>query len=539
MLPRAVAEYEGGAKDRATMRIVTRFARVRCESARRALAVLGIATLAAAGPATAQPAPTQGLDEEITQAMKAWRVPGLAIAIVKDDSVVFVRGFGVRELGRPAPVDERTVFAIGSTSKAFTAALMGMLVDSGRVSWGDRVADVLPGFALYDPWVTRELTVRDLLTHRSGLARGDLLWYASKLSRDEVIHQIRHLEPSWGFRTHFGYQNIMFLTAGQIEARIAGLSWDELVRQRLFLPLGMTSTVTSTDSLRRLDDVAAPHAEIDDSVMPIPWRNIDNIGPAGSINSNVLDMAKWVRLQLGHGVFAGRRLLSDSVVAEMHAPQMLIPITPRAEGLNPDTHFSAYGLGWFLLDYRGRKVIHHGGNIDGFSAEVDLMPEENLGLVILTNMNGTQLRDALPFSIFDRFIGGSRKNWSEAYLEVRDERRAAADSTRAKVDSARVMGTHPSLPLEAYAGVYHDPMYGDVQLAVEDGHLVLHDGPAYVGDLEHWHFDTFRVTWRDRLLGTQLATFELDESGRPATLELEEWADFARVQTPDGAAVRR
>ncbi len=483
--------------------------------------------------ATAQKAPLKGLDGEITKAMRDWKVPGLAIAIVKDDSVVYARGFGVRRLGGSEKVDPRTVFAIGSTSKAFTAALMGMLVDSGRVSWDEHVTDLLPGFELRDPWVTREMTVRDLLTHRSGLSRGDLLWYGTSLDRDSVIHQIRYLEPSWGFRSHFGYQNIMFLTAGRIESRVTGRRWDQLVRERIFVPLGMTSTVTSVDSLGRLDDAASPHAELDDEVVAIPWRDIDNIGPAGSIDSNVLDMAKWVRLQLGGGEFEGRRLLSEDVVREMHAPQMLIPITERAEKLHPTTHFSAYGFGWFLLDYRGRKVIHHGGNIDGFSAEVDLMPEENLGLVILTNMNGTQLRDALPFTVFDHYLGGPRKDWSAAYLALRDERRAAADSAQAKIDSAHVTGTQPSLPLESYAGVYHDTMYGDVLVELQDGHLVLRTGPAFTGDLEHWHYDTFRVVWRDRMLGKQFATFELDAQGKPAALNLEDLARFRRVESPN------
>lgn len=501
--------------------------------------LLALLPLWGARPVLAQRTALQGLDAEITHDMQAWQVPGLAIAIVKDDSVIYARGFGVRELGKPDPVDPRTVFAIGSTSKAFTAALMGMLVDSGRVHWDDQVTDLLPGFELYDPWVTRELTVRDLLTHRSGLSRGDLLWYGSTRDRAAVIHQIRYLEPSWSFRSHFGYQNIMLLTAGQIEARLTGERWDALVRQRIFQPLGMTSTVTSVDSLPRLTDVATPHAEINDTVVAIAWRNIDNVGPAGSINSNVLDMAKWVRLQLGHGVFAGRRLLSDSVVAEMHAPQMLIPITPRAEKLHPSTHFSAYGLAWFLLDYRGRKVIHHGGNIDGFSAEVDLMPEEHLGLVILTNMNGTQLRDALPFTVFDRFLGGARKDWSAAYLALRAERRAAADSAQAKVDSAHVLGTHPSRPLEAYAGTYRDRMYGDVQVDLESGRLVLHNGPAFVGDLQHWHYDTFQVVWRDRLLGKQFATFELDARGRPAVLKLAGLAEFHRSETPHQQGMNR
>jgi CubicO group peptidase (beta-lactamase class C family) len=503
---------------------------------RSAQSWIGLASLLCllpVAPLSAQQGKLRGLDAYIEQAMKQWEVPGLALAVVKDDSVIYAKGYGVRELGRPEPVTPHTLFAIGSTTKAFTSALMGMLVDEKKVSFDDPVTKYLPWFQMYDPYVTREMTLRDLMTHRSGLSRGDLLWYGTTRTRDEVVHQIRYLAPSWSFRSHFGYQNIMFLTAGQVEAAVSGESWDALVHQRILDPLGMTSTVTSVKDLPAGGDVATPHARIDQHVVPIHWRNIDDIGPAGSINSNVLDMARWVRMQLDTGVYQGHALVSARSLAVMHSPQMVVPLDERTQKLHPTEHFSMYGLGWFLLDYRGHEMVHHGGNIDGFSAEVALLPEEHLGVVILTNMNGTALRDALPFRIFDMFLGPPLTDWSSKYFDAWKLQQAKADSTRAAVEAARVPDTHPSLQLARYAGTYRDTLYGDVTVRLENGHLVLQSDTSSA-DLEHWNYDTFRAVWRDPMRGKQFATFELDARANPSRLKLEDLATFLRV--PDEPA---
>ncbi len=503
--------------------------------ARRALPLLLLA-LAAAAPAAAQKAPFKGLDAYVEKSMKDWEVPGLALAIVKDGQVVYEKGYGVRELGKPDAVDPQTLFAIGSSSKAFTATLMAMLVDSGKVKWTDPVTDYLPWFRTYDPYVTREMTIRDLLTHRSGLSRGDELWYGTTLPRDSIIWRIRWQKPSWGFRSRFGYNNIMFLTAGQVEAAVTGRTWDELVRERIFQPLGMARTVTSTEALPRMSDVATPHEKIDGTVKPIRWRNIDNIAPAGSIVSDVEDMSKWLRLQLADGAWQGKQLVSAKQLEQTHAPQMLIDISAEARKLHPTTHFSTYGNGWFLVDYRGREVIHHGGNIDGFSAEVDLVPEEKLGIVILTNLNGTALRDALPYRIYDMVFGGPQKDWSTAYLALRDKALQRADSVREAMEKKRVAGTKPTLALPAYVGTYRDTMYGDVAVTLEDGHLVLRRGPGFTYDLEHWQYDTFRAISRYEADAKSFVTFDLDATGTPAVLRIRNLADFERVpDTKEGS----
>ena len=272
-----------------------------------AIVAFAIGLAGSASHAAAQQArePYPGFDAYVRTALAAWKVPGVAIAIVRNDSLVYAKGYGVREIGKPTTVDERTIFAIGSSSKAFTAAAVAILVDSGKVRLDAPATAYLPGFQLRDSYASREITVRDLLSHRSGLARGELIWYGSDNDRDEILRRVRFLEPTWSFRSQFGYQNIMYLAAGQVVAKTANVSWDDFIRQRIFQPLGMTASSTTVTALRGVDNLAAPHADVNDTVRAIPYRNIDNIAPAGSINSNVIDMAQWLRLQIGGGKYAG------------------------------------------------------------------------------------------------------------------------------------------------------------------------------------------------------------------------------------------
>ncbi len=478
---------------------------------------------------TAQRAPLGGVDAYIDKAIKAWEVPGLALVVVRNDSIVHAKGYGVKELGKPALVSERTVFAIGSASKAFTAGLVGLLVDEGKLKWDDPVAQHLPGFQMNDPYASKELTLRDALSHRSGLARGDRLWYASELDREEILKRVRYLEPTWSFRSQFGYQNLMYLAAGQTAAHVAGKSWDDLVQQRIFTPLGMTSSSTSTLKLSGQPDVSMPHTRINDKVASIQWRNIDNVAPAGSINSNVLDMAQWLRLQLGSGVYAGTTIFKPATAREMHQPNTIIRSDLRTDSLLPETHLRAYGLGWFMEDYRGRKIVHHGGNIDGMSALVWMVPEEKLGVVILTNMNATNLPTALAHRVTDLFLGDAKRDWSAEYLAFAKAAQARAAAAPNPVDRARVSGTKPSLAIEKYAGTYENELYGNVQVTNENGRLLLKAGAAFVGDLEHWHYDTFRVTWRDPTLGRGFVNFTIDVRAQPEQIRIDGLADFRRA----------
>jgi CubicO group peptidase (beta-lactamase class C family) len=491
--------------------------------------------------AEGQSGPLKGLDSYIERAMRDWGVPGVAVAIIKDDSVVHARGYGVRELGKSGKVDERTIFAIGSSSKAFTSASLALLVDEGKVSWDDLATKHLPDFQLYDPYATRELTIRDMLSHRSGLSRGDRLWYASDLDRAEVLRRVRFQEPSWSFRSTYGYNNIMILASGQIVESVTGVSWDDFVAERFFAPLGMQRSSTSILALEGQSNVATPHNRIDGRVRPVAWRNIDNIGPAGSINSSALDMVEWLRLQLGEGEYRGQRLISEKAVREMHAPQMIMPISEAMRELYPETNFLTYGLAWFVRDYRGRKLVGHGGAIDGMRAEVMMAPEEKLGIVVLTNLGGSSFSDAIIYRILDHYLARPTKDWSQLMLASatsREVQQRAAAARRNELEGGRITGTRPSLPLSEYTGVYADSMYGEVRITEEEGRLVARAGSNFTGDLEHWQVDTFRAIWRDPTLGQAFYSFRLNPAGKVVSVTVEGLAEFGRVREQSVTAAR-
>ncbi|MFN2399372.1 MAG: serine hydrolase [Gemmatimonadaceae bacterium] len=496
-------------------------------------ALWSIALVLAPSAAVAQASPFDGLDAYITKSMKDWEVPGVAIAIVRGDSMIYAKGYGVRTLGKTDPVTERTMFAIGSSSKAFTGVAVAMLVDEGKINWNDPVTQHLTGFQLHDAAVTRDLRVRDLLSHRSGLARGDLVWYGSAYDRNEILRRVRYLRPTWGLRSNFGYQNIMYLAAGQVVAQVSGKSWDDFVRERIFTPLGMTSSNTSVTALTGMTDVASPQNKIDDTLRVVSYRNIDNIGPAGSINSNVIDMAKWIRFQLDSGKVAGKTVLSTSSFLETHAPHTIIRNEGPSRAVNPFTHFQTYGLGWFLEDYRGREVVHHGGNIDGMSALVGMLPEEDVGVVILSNAGGSPLPGVIMRKVFDMHLKAPPRDWSAEVMKIVKPLQAQAKATEKKQEDSRVKGTKPSLALDKYAGTYLDSLYGEMKLKLEKGNLVMSSGPAFTADLEHWHYDTFRAKWRDRSLGKTMVTFSLNAGGNVVGFRPEGGPGAVAEETPD------
>ncbi|REJ78716.1 MAG: serine hydrolase [Acidobacteria bacterium] len=496
---------------------------------------LFVVFLAAATIAAGQQDPLVGFDDYVNKAIAEWEVPGVAIAIVKDDQIVFAKGFGVRKLGDATPVDENTLFAIGSSSKAFTAATVAILVDEGKLKWNDPAAEHLPGFQLFDPYVSKDLTIRDTLSHRSGLQRGDFLWYGTDRSREEILRQVRFIEPSWSFRSNFGYQNLMFLAAGEIVAKKSGKSWDAFVDERIFTPLGMEDSNTSIKAFRDGANIATPHSKIDGEVRQVPWRDIDNIAPAGSINSNVVEMAQWIRLQLGEGKYGEKRIFSSGAWKQMHTPQTIISLAGNFEILYPEAHFLSYGLGWFLSDYKGKKLVEHGGAIDGMRAEVALLPEENLGVVILTNLNGTALPHFLTYRVLDLYLGKADKDWAAEGLKTFKALEAAAEEAQKKAEEARIKGTSPSLKLGDYAGTYKNDLYGEVTIKNNGGKLRVRFGPAFEGDLEHWHYDTFRANFAGPLGGNTFVTFSLNAQGKVDDVTLGLVSDYPFDKVPEAA----
>ncbi len=475
--------------------------------------------------ASAQQRPLAGFDAYVAKAVADWRVPGLAIVVVKDDSVVFIKGYGVRELGKPDPVTVHTRFGNMSTTKAFTAMLVAMLADSGRLGFDDPVQKYEPAVLFSDPYVTREIRVRDLLTHRVGFGDPDYLWGTSGLDFAAIAHRLRFVPPQTSFRSRFSYNNVTYALAGDVAAHAAGTTWQSLLHARILSPLGMTETVADAGELRAagLTDVTAPHGIVHDTVrvLPASLDGIDDIAPAGAILSSATDMAKWLRFLLDSGKVAGRRLVSAASFAELFKPQQIVqrPFYPTATLTHP--HFQAYGLGWILQDYRGEFIAIHTGSIEGRSAIVGLIPDRRLGLAIFTNLDHSELRHALMYTVFDRFIGPSNPahDWS---AEMRAMYKGLADSVRvaqAAEESKRITGTHPTLPLERYAGTYADSLYGTATVALTNGRLTLQAGTAS-GQLEHWQYDLFRVTWPDPFWDPTYISFGLDPDGTVGELRI-------------------
>ncbi|MBV9107889.1 MAG: serine hydrolase [Gemmatimonadetes bacterium] len=495
-------------------------------TAARALALVVLA-LAWAPALRAQAAdPLRGLDAYIQQAMRDWDVPGLAVAIVRNDSVVYAKGFGVREAGKPERVDENTIFAVASNTKAVTATALGLLVSEGRISWSDHASKYLPYFQLSDPWATRELTVRDMLGHHAGYAtwQGDLLWYGSDRSTHDVLTAYRNLPPVSSFRSEYGYNNIMFTAAGEIIPTVTGTSWADFVRSRILQPLGMTRTFTSVGQLQGVANVAQPHTRIDGRIVTVPYRVLDNGPGAAALNSSVRDWAQWLRMQLAYGSYGGRRIVDSAVIAQERVPQTLLPMSATTRRLYPSTHFSAYGMGWFLRDYSGKLVAYHSGGMDGMLSYTGVVPEANFGVAIFSNFDDQSLYAALFWEIVDRMLGNPERDWSRIQLGLR--------GTPANPEAGHVTGTHPSLAPEGYAGTYVNPVLGEATVTAQGGALRLQvaHSPGIGGPLAHWQYDTFRATWQDRYLGTSLVTFTVDATGKADTFRMSVRPDFVDPQ---------
>ena len=486
------------------------------------LVILLLTLLASAvAQAPAPSAPPADLDAWVASSMKTFDVPGMAVAIVKDNKVVIAKGYGVRKLGDPTPADEFTMFAIGSNTKAFTTAALATLVDEGKLSWDDPVYQRLPGFVMYDPYVSHEMTIRDLLTHRSGmgLGEGDLLfWPHSTYTRNEIIYKLRFMKPASSFRNKFDYDNLLYMTAGQIIPAVTGTSWDDYIRQRIFAPLGMNHSTVSSKDFKPGDDYASPHSRVDGKLQVIPLEDLDNVGPAGSINSCAADMAKWVQLQLNRGKFADRdgHLFTGQRSKEMWTPQTILPTGDAPPSLAAlKANFSDYALGWFLRDYKGRKLVGHTGGVGGFVSRVMLVPEENLGVVVLTNAEEGGAFDSILYHVLDHYFHLPPTDWIAAYKTVKDQEEKDAAEIMKKAEGARAVNSKPSLPLEKYAGTYNDAWYGPITIKLENGGLVINfdHTPGMVGDLQFWQYDTFKAHWRTRTIEDAFVMFSLNADG--------------------------
>ncbi|RPJ00587.1 MAG: serine hydrolase [Candidatus Aminicenantes bacterium] len=462
-----------------------------------------------------------GIDATVARAMKAFEVPGLALAIVKDGRVVLAKGYGVRKLGDPAPVDARTLFGIASNTKVFTATALGLLVEEGKLAWDAPVVDYLPWFMMYDPYVTRELSVRDLLVHRSGLGlgAGDLLWWPeSTYNREEVARRLRYIKPATSFRSAYAYDNVLYLVAGEVIEAVSGMSWEDFVADRILKKVGMTGSNVRHSAAAEGGNVATPHARVEGAVRPIAPFTSDNTNPAGGINSGAEDMAKWMLARLARGKLAdGATLYSERTARQIETPVTIVPNSaPPAELAGLKSNFAAYALGLGVREYRGQRVITHTGGLPGYVSIVTLLPERNLGVAILTNAESTNAFSALTWQIVDNDLGAPATDWTAAYLKLQARFDEETRKSLGESAAARDASSKPSLPLAKYAGVYTDAWYGDVAVEEAGGRLVMRFSktPALVGDMEHWQYDTFVVRWRDReLRADAYVTFALNPDG--------------------------
>ena len=477
-----------------------------------------------ANPAASAKDSLAGLDDVVKNAMKAFEVPGIAIAIVKNKEVVYAKGFGYKDVDKQAPVTADTLFAIGSSTKAFTTFVLGTLVDQGKVEWDKPVREYIPWFKMYDPSVTERLSVRDLVTHRSGLPRHDLAWYNNYgASRESLVRKLPYLEPSADLRAKWQYNNLMFLTAGYLTEVMTGKTWEDAVRERILSPLDMKRTNFSVEDSQKDADFALGYGKKGDKVERLPFRLITNIGPAGSINSSVNEMAHWVMVHLNGGKYGDKKVAEAATVNDMHTAYMTIgSVNPQPEILGGE-----YGMGWFLTTYRGHKQVEHGGNIDGFTASVCLFPKDGIGWVVLSNMNGSPLPGLMGAVIADRLLGLKPIDWIAQAAARRALSEKASKEGEAKKMATRVIGTQPSHKLADYAGEYEHPGYGILKISLSGDKLeALFNGIST--PLEHWHYDTFSgAKGKDTTFENMKYSFGTDLSGF-----------IARVSTPFEASVK-
>lgn len=484
--------------------------------------LLGVASLSCA-------APPSDLDAVIKKSMQRFEVPGAMLALVEPGRAPLTKGYGVRKLGKPAAMDQHTLFSIASNTKAFTAAALAILVDEGKLHWDDKVAEHLPGFRMYDPYASHEMTVRDLLVHRSGLGlgAGDLLfWPQATVSRAEVVHRLRYIKPATSFRSGYAYDNILYIVAGRVIEAVSGDSWENFIVERIFTPLGMNESAPSVATIKS-SNRSWPHARINGrsrnvggTMEPLTVApGVDNAAPAGGINASPHDMVRWLQLQLNRGVMGNSRLFSAAAAKEMWTPHVLVPIGSEDSAIAAIRPlFHTYALGWNVKDYRGHRIVTHSGFLEGSMSVTFLLPEQQVGFILMMNSEDTEARDAVAYHLVDHYLGLKKTDWvsafAQAYQDRQDEAIKVLDAADRATQDQSVKG--PSLDLRAYAATYHDAWYGDVIVGFANGALTIDftNSPGLSGPLEHVRFDTFRTRYSDRRMEDAYITFSLNAEGK-------------------------
>jgi len=430
----------------------------------------------------------KGFEDFILQQMAEWKVPGCAVAIVREGKIIFSEGFGIRDTQKESPVTSQTLFAIGSSTKAFTAAAIGILADEGKIDWDRPIKDFIPSFKLYDPDVTERVTIRDLLCHRTGLARHDVMWYGSSFTRKEIFERLRYLEPSQDFRSTWQYSNILYSAAGYCIELITGKTWEEFVKERIFCPLGMNRSNFSFEESKLYADFALPYTSREGEAKELPFRNLTNIGPAGSIQSSIADLTRWILFNLQKGKWEERQILSEANINLIHSPQIVI-LSPIQDD---ELLHSCYGMGWAINPYQGHLMVHHGGGIEGFASYICLFPRDNIGLAILANLTGTPLVQIIAYDACDRLLGLKPVAWDVRFKNLMEQFRSTMAKSREENSPDPKVAAQPSRPLPDYEGDYENPGYGVLTVRVEENQLIaLLNGIEL--PLKHFRHDVFEI----------------------------------------------
>lgn len=448
----------------------------------------------------------QTIEQYIEQAMQRWQIPGMSVAIIRNKEVVFLKGFGVRELGKPELVDENTIFAIASNTKAFTGTALAMLESEGKISFDDKVTKYFPEFRLYDSLASQMITVKDLLTHRIGLGtfEGDFITWGTNFSRSDLIYKLRYVKPSYEFRNGYGYCNSGFLTAGEIIPIVTGKSWDDFIKEKFLIPLEMTRTTTSTGEVSKFDNIAMPHTYNDNyEIVAIPWRNVDNLAPAGSICSSAKDMANWILMQTQAGVFKGNTIVDKKTLLKTQTPYNVLNIPVYGTGNLAKRHFTAYGYGWFLQDYKGRLVVTHTGGYDGMLSRTAFLPEDNLGVVILTNNDQNNAYTSIMYQIFDYYFSNTTANWDSIIYANTKPGDDAARNEWEGIEKSKMPELLSTFDFGSLKGFYTNISAGDAEIKEENGQWIvtIKCRPGLKGFLDLWHTDTLLCKYNDFVLG--------------------------------------
>jgi CubicO group peptidase (beta-lactamase class C family) len=481
----------------------------------RSVIVLLILTLAF--PLAAQQ--LDAVDRIVRDSIAAWHIPGAAVAVVKDDRLIHLKGYGVRELGG-APVTPDTVFQLASTSKAFASAAMAALVDDKKMKFDDPVRRHVDYFRLGDPCADSMVTMRDIVSHRTGLSRHDEMWDYAPWTREEILHRVGQVALSKPFRSAYQYQNIMFMAATEAVESASGQEFEAFMRARFFEPLGMNNTVISEGAWQHAANRAISYSYNPKTNVykPANTSPYETLGGAGSIKSSARDMAQWVRFQLNDGTIDGRRLVSESSLRETKTPHTILPFDDSTREDSPETNINTYAMGWRVQDYRGELLVSHGGALNSFRAQVAMLPKQKVGIVVLTNFNQGYGGISIRNEILDLYLTGADRNWNAHYQGVVDRSDARAEKRKLEREAKRHRDTKPSRELAAYAGTYESPAYGPITVAVENDALTM-KWYRLTLPMTHYHFDTFHAVNEDEEIDERI-TFALDDSGEVKSFEL-------------------